>query len=484
MPSDRRARPTPARMTEGPIARTLVALFLPILLSNVLQALNGSVNAMWVGHFLGEAAMAATANANAVMSFVVAVVMGIGMAAAILIGQRLGAKDVAQAKRIVGTSATFFVGLAVLIALAGVVLCEAIVARMQAPPPVGPLAVAYLRVMFLTMPFQVAYIFLAILLRSTGDSKTAFKFQIVCVGLDMAINPLLILGWGPIPALGIAGSATATLVSQGIGLAALTRHLYRTRHILCLHAGDTHLLRPDRHILKDLLVKGMPMGLHMAVVSLSMVMMISLVNRFGAQLSAAYGACLHLWNYVQLPVLAMGMAVTPMAAQNLGARRLDRVGRIALVGSALGVAMAGGMVLVVQCFSGTVLEMFLPAQTETLRAAQHINAMVAWSFIPFGVTFVLASVIRASGTAIPPLVILFLALWCIRLPAAALLMDAWGENALWASFGLGSVSAMLMLIAYYRWAGWRKAFAPVEAEDGARMMGAARVPAPHTSGNA
>ncbi len=205
------------------------------------------------------------------------------------------------------------------------------------------------------------------------------------------------------------------------------------------------------------------MGLHMAVVSMAAVMMMSLVNRFGAQLSAAYGACLQLWNYIQLPVLAMGMAVTPMAAQNLGARRLDRVGRIARTGIALNIAMAGGMVLVLQCFSRAVLGLFLPAQPETLQAAQHINAMVAWAFVPVGVTFVLGSVIRASGTAIPPLVILFLALWCIRQPAAVLLMDAWGADALWLSFGLGSVSSMLMSLAYYRWAGWRAAFLPTDA---------------------
>lgn len=252
-------------------------------------------------------------------------------------------------------------------------------------------------------------------------------------------------------------------MAQGIGLTALARRLYRTRHLLCLRADEAHLLRPDRGILGALVAKGLPMGLHMAVVSMAAVMMMSLVNRFGAQLSAAYGACLQLWNYIQLPVLAMGMAVTPMAAQNLGARRLDRVGRIARTGIALNIAMAGGMVLVLQCFSRAVLGLFLPAQPETLQAAQHINAMVAWAFVPVGVTFVLGSVIRASGTAIPPLVILFLALWCIRQPAAVLLMDAWGADALWLSFGLGSVSSMLMSLAYYRWAGWRAAFLPTDA---------------------
>ena len=443
-------------MTEGPIARTLLVLFAPILLGNLLQTLNGSVNAMWVSRCLGATALSAAANANAVMSCAVAVAMSVAMAAAIPIGQRLGAKQIGEAKRIVGTAATFFLGLAIVIALIGATTTGFIVARLRTPPDALPLATAYLRVLFLAMPFQLAYLFVTILLRTTGDSRTPALFQLLCVALDGALNPLLIAGIGPFPALGIAGSATATLIAQSAGLSALTLHLYRTRHILCLQAGERRLLRPDWRIVRALIARGWPIGLDMAVVSLSMVMMISLVNRSGAALSAAYAACLPLWNYVQMPLLAMGMAVTPMASQNLGARRPDRVRQIALVGCALNVAMATGMVAIVVSGSRWLLGMFLPSNAPMLHAAQHINAVVAWSFIPFGVTFVLASVIRASGSTLPPLILLFVALWCIRAPFASLMMNVWGPEAIWASFALGSTSAMLMMIAHYRWASGHK----------------------------
>lgn len=454
------ARSAIAHMAEGPIARTLLSLFLPILLGNVLQTLNGSVNAMWVGRYLGPAALAATANANAVMSFAVALAMGIGSAAGILIGQKIGMKNVDEAKRIVGTSATLFLALAMLLGLAGAAASGAIVAWMHTPPGARHIASVYLRIVFLAMPFQTAYIFFTVLLRSTGDSRTPACFQAISVALDIVLNPLLIAGWGLVPGMGIAGSALATSIAQAIGLSALTLHVYRARHMLWLRSDETHLLRPDRHIVKLLLTKGAPIGLNMALVSLSMVTMISLVNRFGIQMSAAYGACLQLWNYVQLPALAMGMAVTPMAAHNLGARRLDRVRQIAFVGSGLNVAMAGSAVAISLCFGASLLGIFLPPDTLALPAAQHINAMVAWSMIPFGVTFVLASIIRASGSVWAPLAMLFVALWGVRLPSAALLLNAWGADAIWASFGFGAVSAMLMLVGYYRWAGWQQAFRP------------------------
>jgi Na+-driven multidrug efflux pump len=96
-------------LIEGAIAPTLFFFTLPILASNVLQSLNGSVNSIWVGHYLGEAALTATSNANTILFFLLTLVFGVGMAATILVGQSVGARDVAQAKRVVGTSATFFV---------------------------------------------------------------------------------------------------------------------------------------------------------------------------------------------------------------------------------------------------------------------------------------------------------------------------------------------------------------------------------------
>src|SRR5215470_5320870 len=110
-------RPNTA-LTDGAIGPTLLKFSLPILAGNVLQSLNGSVNAIWVGHGLGEAALAATSNANTILFFLLGAVFGVGMAATILVGQAMGARNLDQAKKVVGTSLVFFVGISVLIAAA------------------------------------------------------------------------------------------------------------------------------------------------------------------------------------------------------------------------------------------------------------------------------------------------------------------------------------------------------------------------------
>src|SRR3954470_8566170 len=106
-------------LTEGPIASSLFFFTLPILFGNVLQSLNGSVNTVWIGHYLGEAALTASANANAIMFFLIGTVMGIGIAATILVGQSLGARKLEQAKQVVGSSVSFFIGLSLFVAVFG-----------------------------------------------------------------------------------------------------------------------------------------------------------------------------------------------------------------------------------------------------------------------------------------------------------------------------------------------------------------------------
>jgi putative MATE family efflux protein len=444
-------------LVEGAIAPTLFFFTLPILASNVLQSLNGSVNSIWVGHYLGEAALTATSNANTILFFLLALVFGVGMAATILVGQSIGARDVAQAKRVVGTSATFFVGASIVIAVAGGAATGPLLAYMQTPADAMPFATAYLRIIFAAIPFMFAYTFLMMVLRGAGDSKTPFYFLVLSVLLDIALNPLLIFGAGPIPRLGIAGSALATLIAQVLSLAALLVHLYREKHFLWLHGAEWRLLRPDARLFRALVMKGLPMGLQMIVLSGASIVVISLVNRFGSQTTAAYGAALQLWNYIMMPALAVGMAASAMAAQNVGAHRWDRVRRTAVTGVLFNILMTGTLVVILYLFNRAALSLFLPAHSDALALAQHINAIVVWSFVLFGISMVLGGVVRSTGAAVPPLVVLFVSLWLIRLPLAFALMGPWQADGIWWSFPVGAAVSALLMWLYYRYGGWRRA---------------------------
>src|SRR5690606_34064983 len=143
----------------------LLLFSLPILGGNVLQSLNGSVNAVWVGRYLGEDALTAVANANNVMFFLLGAVFGFGMASTILVAQAIGRGDALQARRVIGTSASFFIGLSVLLSALGWALAPAVLGWMGTPPAAFADAVAYLRIFFLALPLLYAFAFLSAILR-------------------------------------------------------------------------------------------------------------------------------------------------------------------------------------------------------------------------------------------------------------------------------------------------------------------------------
>ena len=452
-------------LTSGPIASTLLLFALPILAGNVLQSLNGSVNAMWVGKFLGEQALTATANANNIMFFLIGAVFGVGMAATILVAQAIGAKDTILAKKVIGTSATFFFVVSLAIAAIGYPLSKHILVWMSTPPAALELAEAYLRVIFMAVPFLYMFAFFSAILRGAGDTRTPFAFLSLVVLLDIVFNPLLIFGIGPFPKMGIAGSATATLIANVVSLVAMIFWLRYKRHPLWINRTETSVYRPDFTILRSLIVKGVPMGLQMIVISLSMIMMISFVNQYGVDWTSAYGAALQLWTYVQMPAMAIGAACSSMSAQNVGAGKWDRVSGVARTGVLFNFLMTGALIAPILLFDHTTLSLFLPSGSAALANASHLNHIAVWSFLFFGVTFVVSGVVRSTGAVMPPLLILAFALWIVRIPFALLLQPTFGSDAIWWSFPISSIVAMLMSLAYYRWGGWRKArMLPIEAE--------------------
>ncbi len=444
-------------LTQGPIARTLLMFSLPVLGSSVLQSLNGSINAIWVGRLLGPEALTATANATLILLLLLGTMFGVGMAATIMVGQAMGAKDLPHAKKVVGTTASFFVGISLVLAIGGFTASEQLMRWMGTPEEARPLAEAYLRVVFLSMPFMCFFAFLVMVQRGAGDARTPFWFMTLATLLDVVLNPLLISGLGPFPRMGIAGSATSMLLSQAIGMTALLVYLYWRKADLRLAGSELHYLKPDVALLRTVVFKGLPMGAQMLVISSSALVMMSMINTYGAETTSAYAVAVQLWTYVQMPAMAIGAAVSAMAAQNVGAGKWDRVEQSAYAGVLINVALTGSLVVLLHLLDPLIVELFLPGRPNTIAIAEHINTIAAWSFVLFGVTFVLFGVVRSTGAVMPPLVVLFISLFVVRIGFAKLLEPSWGQDAIWWSFPVSMAVSVSLAIAYYRFGGWRTA---------------------------
>jgi putative MATE family efflux protein len=450
-------KPKRGDLTQGPIAKTLLAFALPTLASSILQSLNGTVNAIWVGRFLGENALAATSNANMVMFLLTAFVFGFGMASTILIGQAWGRKDVDGARRIFGTAGGSFLLITILIAIAGYFLSGLILHLLGTPPEAAPLALAYLRVIFLAMPALLLLTLLMMALRGAGDSLTPLWFMIVAVVLDGGLNPVFILGLGPAPKLGIAGSATATLIANYTALIGLLGYLYAKDLPLRLRGRELRYVIPDLSILKTIVAKGFPMGIQMIVISVSALALVSLVNREGVDTTAAFGVALQLWTYVQMPAMALGAAVSAMAAQNIGAGSWDRVGQITRVGIVQALLITGALIVVLTLADRTVLALFMGSDSPALPIARHIHVVATWNFLLFGVMMVLFATMRANGAVWVPLIVLAVGLIPVRFGYILATYSWLHADAIWTSFPATSLINLALATAFYLQGGWKKA---------------------------
>jgi putative MATE family efflux protein len=444
-------------LTQGPIGKTLMLFAIPTLASNILQSLNGSINSIWVGRFLGEQALAATANANMVMFLMFSIVFGFGMASTVVIAQAFGAKDVDAARRGFGSAVGFCFTLSMIVAVGGWILAPALLRLLATPPEAFAFALTYLRVIFVAMPATLLSVMMMMGLRGSGDARTPLIFMFVSVGIDIILNPVLILGLGPIPAMGIAGSAGATAAAGFVSLISLVLYVYRKDLPLRLRGTELAYLRPTVDQMRILLGKGLPMGLQMIVMSASGLIFIGLVNREGLLTTAAYGAAQQLWTYLQMPAMAMGAAVSAMAAQNVGAGRWDRVGRITGFGLSYLLLITGVMVVLMLVFDRPLLGLFLGNDSPAIEAARHMQLLASWSFLLFGCSMILFGVMRANGVVVAPLLILIFSLYAVRLGFYYAGYPTLGADALWLSMPVGSVTALLLAALVYLQGGWKKA---------------------------
>lgn len=443
-------------LTQGPILKTLAFFALPTLFSNILQSLNASINTVWIGKFLGDTALAATANATIIMFVVFSAIFGFGMAATVMVGQYCGRHNIDGARHVFGSTIGFCFILCIFVSCLGWYFSGTILTYLNTPHDAFDQAYTYLRIIFIALPSTMMTVVIMMGLRGTGDSLTPMWFMVFNVALDIVLNPLFIIGIGPFPQLGIAGSAVATIIAGYSSLIAMIIAIYWRNLPLRLRKRELYYLIPRVKFLTPIISKGIPMSLQMLVMSTAGLVMVGLVNREGLMTVAAYSAMQQLWTYVQMPAMAVGAAVSAMVAQNIGAGKWHRVNTITIAGLLSTLLLTGSIIAVLLIFDRPVLGLFLGNESVAMTIANHMQYRATWSFMLFGMAMIIFSTMRANGVVIIPLLIIFIALYPIRLGFYYLTYAKLGADAIWYSFPVGAFAAIFISFIYYKTNIWRK----------------------------
>jgi putative MATE family efflux protein len=423
-------------LTNGPIAPTLVRFALPLLVTNLLHTISGTWNAVWVSHLLGPDDLVAVVNANVVLGILMSSVMGFGMAAGVSIGQSIGADDLRSAHRVVGASIGFAICGGIIIAVVGLFGVHAIVDLIRMPAEAREQAITYFRIVCLSMPTLFFFVFTMMILRSSGDARTPFIFNLIWIGLGLVLTPILLTGAFGLPRLGIAGAALGGWIANATALVVLIFYVYRKDMPLVLRGSDLRYLRPDPRILLMLAKRGIPTAAESLIVQGAYFVLLTLVNAYGVMTAAGYSVAAQLWSYVMMPTMAFAASMSAMAAQNIGAGRWDRVNKIAVRGCALSITITAATAFIIYALGDAPLLLFLPEGGEPLRTAREINGIVLWG--------------------LPSAIIFAITMWGLRVPFANMLQPEFGAAAIWWSYPVGTFASALLAYAYYRWGEWRR----------------------------
>ncbi|MFC6280705.1 MULTISPECIES: MATE family efflux transporter [Polaromonas] len=442
-------------MVEGiPLWKTFLAFLAPMLLSNILQSLSGTLNNVYVGQMLGVGALAAVSSFFPVMFFFIAFTIGLGAGASVLIGQAWGAGDTGKVKAVAGTTLTVGVAFGLLVAVFGGTFTEPMLKALGTPPDILADATLYARIMLIAMPGLFVFLLSTAMLRGVGDTVTPLYTLAISTGIGLLLTPALIRGWGGLPTLGVASGAAATVVSFVIATTWLGFRLRAKKSPLAPDADFAHKLRIDPKILKTVLKVGVPTGVQMIVISLAEIALLSMVNSYGSNATAAYGAVNQVVAYVQFPAFSIAITASILGAQAIGAGRTDKLGAIARTGVQMNLVLTGALVVVGYLLSRRLMGFFITSE-PVIELAQTLLHIMLWSSVVFGMASVLSGVMRASGSVLVPTAISIICIALVEVPVAWFASQRIGINGIWIAYPVTFIAMLGLQTAYYRLV-WKK----------------------------
>jgi putative MATE family efflux protein len=411
------------------------------------------MDAFWVSR-LGSAALAAVTLGVAIRWFANSVAMGLGTAGLAVVARRVGARDQEAADH--ATAQTILLGLmlSVLLAAAGLVMARPLLELMGADAEVLPLGLTYLRISFLASSTWVLVYVINPMIRGAGDARLAMRVLFLITAVIVVSEPVLVLGLGPLPPLGVAGSAGAYVLGFGCGLLlqviVLTRG--KARIGLCLRH-----LRPDLPFMGRILGIALPSAVQMLLRSMSNMAVLALVGAFGTYATAAFGLADRLLTFVLVPCFGLGNASGTLVGQNLGAGKPQRAERCAWWVSAYAAGYLLALTTLLFVFAVPIVAAFDPTPQVVATGAQCIR-IVAFSLVFDGIGYGLNRGLDGAGNTLPAASINLLTLWALQIPAALVLSRGLGLGltGIWWGRALANVANGLLFAGWFRRGKWKE----------------------------
>lgn len=405
--------------TSGSIRRSVFLLAIPMILEMGMESVFAVVDLYFVGRLPDSRHNIHTVGlTESVLSLVYALAIGISMAATAMVARRIGEKDPRAAAHAAMQSLWLSLAITVVISITGIILAPDILRWMGAEAETIVLGAPYTRLMMggsivIMLLFLINGIF-----RGAGDASMAMKSLWIANIANIILCPLLILGWGPFPALGLFGAALATTIGRGIGVCYQVYHLFGGKGIVKLKTANW---RPDFTIIGSLLKVATPGTMQFIIGSCSWIFLARLVAETGhSAASAGYQTAIRILIFFLLPAWGMANAAATLVGQNLGAGHPDRAEK-SVKTAALYNTIFMAAVMLFFLAAADVIVGFFTTEADVKRIGVQALRIMSAGYIFYGIGMVMANAFNGAGDTKTPTWINLFGFWLFQIPLAYLL---------------------------------------------------------------
>lgn len=447
-------------LTQGKEGRLILKFALPMLIGNVFQQLYNVVDSSVVGNFVGKEALSAVGASFPIIFALVSLVIGYATGSTILISQFFGAKKIDKVKQTIDTLFIVIFISSIVLTVVGIIFSKKIFILTDLPEEIIPQAVQYFNILMIGNIAMFGFNATSAVLRGLGDSKTPLYFLIISTVINIGLDLLFVIvfKWG------ITGTAVATVIAYSTSFVLAIVYLNRTHKVFNI---SLFKLKFDKEIFVKGLKVGLPSGFQSLFVSIGMVVLFSIINRFGTDVIAAYSVAMRIDSFAMMPAMNFSMALAAFVGQNIGANKYDRVkkGLLSTIFMTSAISLAFSAIAII--FSRQLMQIFTP-DLAVIEIGMEYFMIVGIFYVTFSIMFSVNAVFRGAGDTLFPMFITLFALWAVRVPLAYFLsMDIefngiidWlstpaNRQGIWWSIPLGWISGMTLSIIYYFIGRWK-----------------------------
>ncbi|RLD06438.1 MAG: hypothetical protein DRI56_08080 [Chloroflexota bacterium] len=440
-------------LTSGNLHRNIWYLAAPMMLETGIQNVSQLLDTYWVGQ-LGSAALAAVTISITIRWVLNSISNGLGVGGMAVVARRIGEKDKKSAAHALWQTILLGIGLSLVLTTLGLSLARPLLIFLGADAEVLPLGLSYLRITLCGTFTMVLVFVINSMLRGAGEAKRAMTVLILATAVTVVLEPVLIFGWGPLPPLGVAGSAWGTILGFGSGLVLQIIILLQGKARISI---NIHNLKPDFPLMGRIIRIALPSTTQMVLRSSSRLIIVGLVGVYGTFATAGYGVANRMLLIALIPSFGLANAAGTLVGQNLGALKPKRAENNAWWVSVYAASYMGISAILLFVFARPLIS-FFDSTPQVVEMGTECLRIVAPTLVASALGIVLGRGFDGAGDTVPAMVVNLITLWGMEVPFAYGFAN-WlglGLTGIWWGRAIANTANGLLFAGWFRLGRWKK----------------------------